>query len=100
MTIYKIFQSGLNKIGGQFNKTIGCVKKLIQSKEFESINVMTIYADKDKQTLSAYDIKGKEKTMRKYKKKENARDGYAKHLIHSTYKSVCAAHEMTTSQIK
>ena len=56
----------------------------------ESINVTNTCdkeADKDKETLSVYDIKGREKTLRKSEKKGNPRDGYVymhecgKHLL-------------------
>ena len=37
-----------------------------------------MYGDKYKQTSSAYDIKGEEKTSRTSEKKEKARDGYVR----------------------
>ena len=40
------------------NETIGHVNGAIQYDELESINVTNTCADKDKQTLIAYDIKG------------------------------------------
>ena len=50
-----------------------------------------MWADKDKQTSSAYDTKDKENTLGMYKNKEKALDGYVcicecgKHFWHSTY---------------
>ena len=46
----------------------------MQYEELESINVTPTWVDKDKQTSSAYDIKGKEKTLSRSEKKENACD--------------------------
>ena len=62
--------------------------------------------DKYKETLSANDIKGKEKTLSMSEKKEKSRDGYVciyeygKHLLHSIYERTCAAHDTAISQMK
>ena len=58
---------------------------------------MTMCVDKDRQTSSAYDIKGKENTSRTSENKGKARDGYVhmyecgKYLLHSTYECMCSA---------
>ena len=65
----KFFKSGLNK-------KIGHVNKEIQSEELEINNERTMCADKDKETLSAYDIKGNEKTLITYERKEKAWGNY------------------------
>ena len=63
-------------------------------------------ADKYKEILSAYYIKGAEKTLSMSEKKEKARDccvsmyGYGKNLLHSTYERACVANETTISQTK
>ena len=44
-------------------KKIGHVNEAIQYDELEINNKMTTCADKDKQTLSVYNIKGEEKTF-------------------------------------
>ena len=58
---------------------------------------MTTCADNNKQTSSAYDIKGKEKTLIISEKKEEARDSYVciyacgKQLCTSIFERACAA---------
>ena len=58
-----------------------------------------------KQTESVYDIKGKEKTLSMYEKKETERDSYVhiyecdKQLCTLTFKCICVTQEMTISQI-
>ena len=66
---------GVNKIIGRVNETIGQLDKAIQYKELKITT--TTYADKFKQTSSAYDIKSKEKTPNTSENKEKARDSYA-----------------------
>ena len=67
---------------------------------------MTKCADKDKQTLSAYGIKGEEKTSSTYENKEQARYGYVRiyecglKKFTSTFECACAAQETAISQIK
>ena len=62
--------------------------------------------NENKETSSAYDIKGEENTSRMSEKKEKSRDGYinmyecGKHLLHSTYEGVCEAKDMKTSKTK
>ena len=64
------------------------------------INITHTCADKNKQTLSTYDIKDKENTPSNSEKKGKACDGYVniyeydKHLIHSMHKHACVAQEM------
>ena len=71
----------------------------------EIISITTIHADKDKQTSSAYDIRGKENTSRTSEKKEKAREGYVciyecgKNLLHSAYEHACSAQKTTIIQI-
>ena len=55
----KFVKSGVNKKIGHDNETIGNVHEAIQPVELKRINVTDTCADKDKQTLSAYGIKGK-----------------------------------------
>ena len=63
-------------------------------------------ADKDKETLIEYDIKGKEKTPSNSEKKENVCAGYVhmfecgKDLLHSTYECACVAHDRIIIQMK
>ena len=62
--------------------------------------------DIDKETLSMYDIKGKEKTSSTSEKKEKERDGYVymyecgKYLLHSSYDHAYAEDETTINQMK
>ena len=56
----KFVKSGTNETIGQINKTIGHVNESIQCEELKNNNKTTTCADKYKQNLSAYDIKGKE----------------------------------------
>ena len=65
----KFVKSVVNKAIGHVNEKIGHVKEEIKYQELEKINVTNKCADKDKKTPSAYDTKGKEKTLRKYEKK-------------------------------
>ena len=58
------------------NKTLVYVNQEIQSEDFESNNKTTTFMDKEKQTSSAYDIKGIKNTSSKSKKKEKVQDGY------------------------
>ena len=59
-----------------------------------------------KETLSVYDIKGKENTLSTSENKENAHDGYVhiyecvKKLLDLTYEHVCTAQETTISKMK
>ena len=51
----------------------------MHGKEWESTNVTRTYdnaVNKHKETSSMYDNEGEEKTLRTFKKKEKARDGY------------------------
>ena len=63
-------------------------------------------ADKDNKNSSAYDVKGKEKTLSTSEKRENTRDGYVhiyeygKLFCTSTFERACAAQEMTISNMK
>ena len=52
-------KSCINKKIGHINKTIGHINKSIQSEELESNNKIITCPDKDRQTLSAYDITDK-----------------------------------------
>ena len=54
-------KSGVNKKVIHANKTIGHINKAIQFEEWERNNKTTTCVDKDRQTSSAYNIKGKEK---------------------------------------
>ena len=62
--------------------------------------------EKYKQTLSDYDIKGKENTLSTSENNEKVCYGYVpiyecgKHLVHSTYERVCTSQENTTNKIK
>ena len=78
-------------------------------KELEITNVMITCdkkTDKHKETLSAYGIKGKEKTSSTQEKKKKARDGYVrmyecrKYLFHSMYQRECTAQETTIHKTK
>ena len=55
--------------------------------ELEWNNEKNMWAYKDKQTSSAYDIKGKEKTLSTSENKEKARDGYV--CIYECGKQFC-----------
>ena len=66
----KFFKLGVNKTIVQINGKIGNVNEAIKFEELEGNNKMPTCADKDKQTLSPYDIKDKEKTSRTSKNKE------------------------------
>ena len=63
-------------------------------------------ADIEKETLSAYYIKGEKNTLSTSEKKVNSCDGYVcmyecgKHLLNSMYERICATHETTISKIK
>ena len=61
-----------NFVKSGVNKTIGHINKVIKSEELEINNVTTMCVDKYKQTLSAYGIKGEEKTLSMSEKKENS----------------------------
>ena len=67
----KFLKSGANKTIGHVNEKIGHVKEAIQSVELESNNETTTCEDKYIQTLSAYNIKGKVKTLRKSEKRKD-----------------------------
>ena len=62
--------------------------------------------DKDKQTFSAYVIKGKEQTLRTSEKKEKTSDSYvciyegSKQICTSTFKYAYSAQKNTISQMK
>ena len=53
------------------NEAIRHINEAIKSEEFESINVTTICADKDKKISSVYDTSDEEKTPSTSEKKEN-----------------------------
>ena len=63
-------------------------------------------ADKDKQTLDAYGIRGKGKSSSTSENKEKARDGCVfiyecgKHLLYSMYEGTCVSKEANTSRMK
>ena len=62
--------------------------------------------DRDKQTLSEYDIEGKEMTLSIYERNENSRDGYVciyqcdKVFYTLTLECTYAAQETTISKMK
>ena len=94
---YKFVKSDVNKTIGRINKTFGHVNESIKSEELQSNNKTTTCEDKYKQNLSAYDIKGEEKTSGTYEKKEKERNGYVciyklgKILCTSNFKRTCSA---------
>ena len=78
----------------------------MQYEELEINNKMTAWANKDKQTSSAYNIEGEENTSSKSKNKEKARDGYVstyecgKIFFTSTFERACTAQETPIRNIK
>ena len=87
---------GVNKKIGHINKTIGQVSKknghvneTLQYKVSEINNTTTMCADTDRQTSSAYDTKGEEKTSSNSESNEKACGCYV--CIHEYFKNFCCS---------
>ena len=60
---------GIKEKIGHINETTRNLNEAIKHEELEIKNKRTIWVDKDKQTSSAYDIKGKENSLSTSEKK-------------------------------